>query len=362
MKAAEKAMQGKDAGQAAEKTTDARTALEEAVTAGKEKLERLRSATDLKGLKEDQDSTKKDTDGIADRMKEPPPLVPPSPEGGVPGQSEVKNASQDMQGASQNLGQNQAGKASRSQKKALDNLEAGREKTEETLEELQRAFRDRLLSYLREKFTKMLNEQRLVTKETKSLDLKLRALKAALPPGSTAEPEPDRKDRQLAESLAARESGIVTLADDVIDVLSEDGTTLVFPGVVQEVKEDIVNVSGLLSRIQTGERTQYIQREIEVAIEEILKALEMAQKSPPPPNPSQGRQSKSGAGPLLPLSTELKLVRALQLRVNQRTKDFDLGRKPEADLAPEDKLQVNAIAKKQKEVEELLRKLGEQAR
>jgi hypothetical protein len=203
----------------------------------------------------------------------------------------------------------------------------------------------------------MLSEQRLVTRDTRSLDLKLRALQA----GSSAPVEIDRKDRQVSEALATRENGVARLADDVLDLLSEDGTTLVFPGVVGEIKDDIVNVAGLLSRIQTGERTQYIQSQIEKALEEILKAIEMAQRSPPPPNPSQGRQSRSGAGPLLPLSVELKLVRTLQLRVNERTQNFDLQRKPDAALDAEDKLQLGAVSKKQKEVEGMLRKLGQAA-
>jgi len=355
---AEDALKSGDQPKAGANATEAREKLEEANTAATEKLERLRAARDYKKMKEDQDETKKETDALADRMLETPPLVS-SPEGGVPGRQDVEAASQEMQDASQNLGLGKPRGASKSQKEALDKLKQGREQAEETLEELQKALRERLLSYLREKFTKMLNDQRAVTRETKSLDLKLRALRAAAGLKETDVFEPDRKDRQTSESLAAREAGITLLAVDVIDLLSEDGTTLVFPGVVEEVKSDLENARGLLSRLQTGDRTQRIQTEIEAAIEDILKALENAQRSPPPPNPSQGRSSKSGAGPLLPLSAELKMVRALQARVNERTRAFDLGRKPEGTLSPESKLQLGAIQKKQTEVEEMLRKLKE---
>jgi hypothetical protein len=201
----------------------------------------------------------------------------------------------------------------------------------------------------------MLNEQRVATRETRSLDLKLRALRAALGPEASRDEAEARKDRRTAETLSEKERAIALIAEDVIDLLAEDGTTLVFPGIVEEIRGDILNAAGLLSRMEAGERTQRIQKEVETALEEILKALEVAQKSPPPPNPNQGRSSKSGAGPLLPLSAELKMVRSLQARVNQRTREFDLARKPE--LTPEDKLQVSAIQKKQKEVEAMLRKL-----
>ncbi len=141
-------------------------------------------------------------------------------------------------------------------------------------------------------------------------------------------------------------------------MLAEDGTTLVFPGVVEELKRDILAAAALLGRVEVGERTQYIQGQIEAAIEDILRALEEAQRRPPPPNPNQGRDSRSGAGPLLPLSSELRLVRALQVRVNERTRAFDLAR-PEKELSPEAKIELESIRAKQAEVERMLRKLAQ---
>ncbi|MBI4600646.1 MAG: hypothetical protein HY721_01670, partial [Planctomycetes bacterium] len=356
MAEARDAMKGGDVGRAAKKAQEAREALEEANLAAQDRLERLRAQRDFKALKDDQDETKAETDSIAERMKESPPFVAP-PEGGVPGKGDVESAAGDMQASSGDLGQGQPGKASPKQAKATDKLKAGREKTEEALEELQRALRERILAYLREKFTKMLNEQRLVSRDTRSLDLKLKALRAAAAAQGSQPPEPDRKDRQLSEGLSKREAGLTLLADDVLDLLEEDGTTLVFPGVVEEVRADLLNASGLLSKLDTGDKTQRIQHEVEQALEDILRAIEVAQRSPPPPNPNQGRSSRSGAGPLLPLSSELKMVRALQARVNERTQTFDLARS-RPDLTPEEKLQLNAIARKQKEVERMLRKLG----
>ena len=352
---AETAMEAQNPQRARTKTAQARAALQEAAKSGEERLQRLRSQRKFKELKKDQDATKKDTDSLTDRMRETPPLLY-APEGGVPGRSDVQGASQDMQDAAEKLNRGRPGKASKSQSKALDGLKKGKEKTEEALAELQRAFRERLLAYLRDRFTRMLNAQRAIRRQTLSLDLKLRALKVVAHAGSTAsddaDVEIDRKDRQLAENLASREGRLAFLAEDVIDLLSEDGTTIVFPQIVEEMRGDILNVSGLLSRIRTGERTQFLQREIEASIEEILHALEVAQKSPPPPSPNQGRNSKSGASPLLPISSELKMARSLQNRVNERTRAFDLRRDDE--LGPEAKIQLNAVAKKQKEVELML--------
>ncbi|MGQ9592793.1 MAG: hypothetical protein ACUVYA_21145, partial [Planctomycetota bacterium] len=360
MARASDAMRSGDASRARSEASRAREALEDAAARGRDALERLRALKDLSHLKAEQDSTKEKAEAIAKRMEESPPLVS-SPEGGVPGRPDVEKAAGDMGSASENLAGGRPGRASRSQKNAIDGLRSAREKVEEALEALQRAFRDRLLAYLRDRFQRMLIEQRAVSRETKSLDLKLRALRVASASAATpVDPELDRGDRQLAQSLSQREGRISLLADDVLDVLAEDGTTLVFPGIVEEVQRDVLDVAALLARIETGERTQYLQSHIASAIEDILRALEEAQRSPPPPDPSRGRSSRSGAGPLLPLSAELRMVRALEARVCERTRAFDEAR-PGDPLDPESKLRLDAISKKQKEVERMLRRLAEAA-
>lgn len=54
------------------------------------------------------------------------------------------------------------------------------------------------------------------------------------------------------------------------------------------------------------------------------------------------------------------MIRSLQLRVNTRTKEFNLARDPKAeDLTPTKKEQVQHIAKKQASVEELTRTMSE---
>jgi len=236
---------------------------------------------------------------------------------------------------------------------------------EETLEALQQAFRDRLIAFLRERFSHMLKEQRAITRETRGLDLKLKALRLATAAGAEAESDSDGRgidvrDRQRSQRLSDREAELMVISEDVLDLLTEDGTTFVFPQIVGEIHSDLDNVKGLLARIQTGQLTQRVQKEIESAIVEILKALEDARKKPPPPNPNKGRNKKGGGGPpLLAKSQELKMVRTLQLRVNKRTSDFDLRRQEDStDLSPEKKLQVKEIARKQKEVEAILRRLA----
>ena len=53
------------------------------------------------------------------------------------------------------------------------------------------------------------------------------------------------------------------------------------------------------------------------------------------------------------------MIRSLQLRVNKKTKDFDLDRKDVENLDPEKMQQVEHITDKQASVEELTRTMAE---
>ena len=163
----------------------------------------------------------------------------------------------------------------------------------------------------------------------------------------------------MAKRLAVKELQLTTACEDILDVLSEDGTTLVFPEIVIELKADLNHVGGLLDNLQTGDSTRMVQKDIEDTVIEILAALEEAAKKPPPPNPNKGREKKNqnSSAPLLAKSAELKMVRALQLRVNRRTTRFNSARKID-ELSNEARTQLREIGRKQKEIEKLLRKIA----
>ena len=358
MKSAEAALagQGQDGkAQASAKAAEARKALEEAVGSSRQELEESRNNRDFPSLKKEQDGTKQKTQDLLEKLSKRVPGVF-SPEGGIPGKGDVAKASEKMSSASESLSGAKAGKAAGQQEEAVEELEKGREKVEDTLEALQEAFRNQLIAYLKEKFTYMLAQQKSATSSTRSLDLKLRALNLA---AGGKQPEIGIKDRQLAKRLAASELRLSTVCDDVLDVLSEDGTTLVFPEIVVELKADLEQTGGLLDNLQTGDSTRMIQKDIEDTVSEVLAALEEAAKKPPPPSPNKGREKKNqnSSAPLLAKSAELKMVRALQLRINRRTSRFDTSRKS-VDLSSEARSHLREIGRKQKEVEKLLRRIA----
>ncbi len=150
-----------------------------------------------------------------------------------------------------------------------------------------------------------------------------------------------RDERQLAES-----------AQQAADILIDDGTSIVFPDVVEQLRDDLMAVAKLIEAKRTDGYTADLQQEIEDQLEELILALEKAQEQ------KEGQASGGGGGggggdeSLLPNSAELKLLRLAQMRVNRRTKSLDAARedgKLDETLGQE----VKAISERQAELGEM---------
>ena len=123
--------------------------------------------------------------------------------------------------------------------------------------------------------------------------------------------------------LGSEESDISELGQQAYDLLLEDGTSIVFPEMVQIIREDLDRVSKMLDSEDTGQVTQLVQREIEAGLAELLEALKKSKQE------GEGGGGGGGGGgnqPLLRKSAEFKMLRAAQLRVNRLTRQFDLIR------------------------------------
>ena len=68
-----------------------------------------------------------------------------------------------------------------------------------------------------------------------------------------------------------------------------------------------------------------MQSEVETTLEELISALQRAQKEKQENDEGGGSSGGGGGGnqPLLPPSAELKALRSAQMRVNRRTKQLD---------------------------------------
>ena len=82
-----------------------------------------------------------------------------------------------------------------------------------------------------------------------------------------------RHDQLLLLRLATEEGQIKELGQQAYDLLIEDGTSVVFPEVVSDLKSDLEKVSEMLQEEKTAQYTQLVQKEIETTIEDLIDAL-----------------------------------------------------------------------------------------
>jgi hypothetical protein len=214
-----------------------------------------------------------------------------------------------MQEAQKQLEEAKRDGAAQSQREALKQLEQAKAELERVLRQLREEEMERTLTMLAARFRKMLEAQTRIYEGTKRLD---------------RIPEADRDHDEEIESarLSREESLIVREADRALVLLREEGSSMAFPETVGLMREDMQQVTERLADVNVGDLTQELEQDIIEALEETIAALDKAikdlekKKTPPGQSPPAGQP---GDPPLVDKLAELKMIRALQMRINRRT-------------------------------------------
>ena len=240
-----------------------------------------------------------------------------------------------MKDAEENLKKAQREGAVEDQEKALEKLRQAKAELEEILRQLREEEIRRMLAILEARFKKMLELQRQVYDGTVRVDQVPKAQRS-------------HSHEIEASRLSSKEMEIVMEADKALALLHEDGTAVAFTEATSQVREDMEQVVGRLAQVMVGQTTQDIELDIIAALEEMIEALQkeikkMDDKKSPPGNPPPGQPQDP---PLVDLLAEMKMIRALQMRVNRRTQRY-------SKLVEADKSTENA------ELKEALRRLAD---
>ncbi len=293
-----------------------------------------------------QETTRIDTDRLAQEMEESESKT--GDDQPTPGTDNVKQAVPKQKAAAGQLKEYRPGKAKQDQQDAKDALEEAQKELEDALAQLRQQLQDEVLRALEERFGAMLAEQKELSARTIVADrLRAEALTA---------------DGSLPAALVARctelsegELGLASEAGDALKLLEEEGTTAVFPEIVEELKDDLERVATRVGLQKTAATTQAMQAEIEDTLRMLLDALRRTIEQ----NEGGGCSSCDGQPPLVPLSAEVKLILQLQKRVAKRTKRYD-GEVPSAERGDEAAVtEAGEIARKQGRVQELTRRLAD---
>ena len=144
------------------------------------------------------------------------------------------------------------------------------------------------------------------------------------PLGGSTRRSKDRRDAEFereAVRLGGKERDIATQCERALPLLREDGSAAALLEAAGQIQADMHRVAELLGQPRVDGLTQSIEEEIVASLEEIVAALAQArerQKEKNRPRPP-GEPGDPTDPPLVDALQELRMIRAMQVRINRRT-------------------------------------------
>ena len=106
-------------------------------------------------------------------------------------------------------------------------------------------------------------------------------------------------------------------------LLREDGTSVAFPEAVEQARDDMQDDRRTAGRVKLDLLTQGLEEDVIAALEETLAALQQQLEEL---REQKARQQPGGGEPgeqpLVDQLAELRMIRALQMRMNRRTQQY----------------------------------------
>ncbi len=283
---------------------------------------------------------------------DPPPPAPPGPKS--PGADQVKKAVPDQEQARKKIEENKRPEAVPEQTKAIEKLIEAQKELEKRLKQLREEELERLLANLEARVAKMLQMQIEVYESTKAIDGIVQKSESK---------KPEKAEIQKSQVQADRETEIIAEANKTIEILKQEGSAVAFPRVFEETVIDMTRVRERLNQARVAKDTQLMEQDIIDSLKEMLEALKKAQQdlqqskgSPPPP----GAGGPPPEQKLLDEIAELKMLRNLQMKVNDRTKRQGNEVKDAAEQTndPQIKVELKDLANRQVKIEEMARDIA----
>jgi hypothetical protein len=311
-------------------------------------LKKLLKLPDYDAMAKNQDDVTEKTDEVLKKMEQAGQQQG-GEQGGepTPGQGQVQGAKGAMQRGSRNLRNKSAKKANSNQKEAVDRLKQAQEQLEEALRQLREEEQLMLLDAIERRLNKMLRAQMKIRTDTIALNLRLKDT-------AKANRKATRADVDRARQLGEGEAGIATEAEKLLEVLREEGSTVVIPDVVDDMRKDLDTLARRLTKLLAGSYTQEIQSDVIATLKELIQVIQEERDRRQGGGGGGGNDSMEGDQDdnLLPNSAELKMLRSLQTRVNRRTQRFERLREKEES-------ERGRLAEKQNGVADLTRTMAD---
>lgn len=351
MNDAERPLNEGEFGAARDRQEQAAESLRRAIAELQKQAEALEKAEESRKLAELQRDTQNRTKELSRDMSgqsggSQPNGDPSGEQQPAPGAPNVENAQQQMGRAADNLEKSQSGEAGESQQNAIDQLNEAMKQLEEYLKQLRREQQEEILRALEDRFREMLARQLRVNGGTTALD-------------KTGVANWQRPDELQATALAQEERDLNGEASKALHILREEGTTVVFPEIVEQLATDLNDAGDRLAARDVGAGTQQLQADIVETLEQLIAAVKQMRQQMASGAGNPGGSGQQQTPPLLPDSAELKLLRECQKRVNRRTEAFNRDAGATGDLTPAQRGEIERIGDRQKQIADLAREMNE---
>ena len=248
-----------------------------------------------------------------------------------------------MQQAKEKLNAVKPKAARKDQEEALAELEAARAELEEILRQLREEEIERLLVRLEARIRDMLRAERMILRGIQQL--------------RSNAAERTQREQELESARLGSEQNVVTATiTRALTLVRDDGSAVAIPEALQQIREDSTMAASRLKESDYSQFTQVIIEDLVVSLEELLSALERAereQQDRQQQGQARGRPAKPGEQPLVDKIAELKMLRILQTRVNGKTSRFSALLNEGSEQASEAELidALGRLAQRQERVE-----------
>ncbi len=261
----------------------------------------------------------------------------------TPGRKEIEEARKAMEDAAEKLKQKQRDNAAEDQTEAIAKLQQAKDRLEQILRQLREEERERRLTGLEDRFQQMLARQLVIYDNTVRL-------------GKI--PEAEREQTQnlftKARDLSRQEAELVVDAEKALTLMKEEGSSVAFPEAIEQMRQDMQTIVSRLDEAKVGELTQMIEQDVIEALEDLIAALQKEIERHQEKKQSQGQQGSQNSPQdqaLVDQLSELKMLRALQFRVNRRTKRLGRGSDGEQAIEPDIIAELRKLSLRQRQIQ-----------
>jgi len=271
-----------------------------------------------------------------------------------PTQRALQGALGRMKQAEQRLRQAEKEGAIEEQEEAIAELQRLKEELEKILRQLREEELMQTLEKLEERFKRMLRAEQAIRSQTETLINEL-----------AAESAPEQRQVKIrADRLTGEQQSVIDDAESALLILREDGTAQAMVESLLQARFDMTEAKNRLGRTVLDAITLHMEDAVIDALQEMLEAVRAAIEEARERQENQQQQpsgSASGEEPLIQLLAELRMIRSMQRRVNERTERYDNEIKqalenPDADLSSF-KQAVEELARQQNRISRILHEL-----